>query len=315
MIKTAEIHDNEIARDVKETLRKLKAAQYVAKQPGPGLPGQVERRREDADAVAGPGRQDLIAARAPHRRLTTARGPVASACAGAATGPVVSRPSKEITMLDDTLKTQLAGLPRTPARSRSSSSRRSTTAPSRARDARAARRDRAAEPDKISVRYRRQRRAPALVRDQPRRRRHGRALRRASRWATSSPRWCWRCCRPAATRPRSTHDVIEQIKALEGDFVFETYMSLTCHNCPDVVQALNLMAVLNPRIRHVAIDGGAVPGRGRGAPDHGRADGVPERPALRLGPHGARGDPRQDRHRRGGARCRASWREGRPSTC
>jgi len=33
-------------------------------------------------------------------------------------------------------------------------------------------------------------------------------------------------------------------------------MSLTCHNCPDVVQALNLMAVLNPRIRHVAIDGG-----------------------------------------------------------
>jgi len=50
--------------------------------------------------------------------------------------------------------------------------------------------------------------------------------------------------------------VIEQIRALEGDFVFETWMSLTCHNCPDVVQALNLMAVLNPRIRHVAIDGG-----------------------------------------------------------
>ena len=49
-------------------------------------------------------------------------------------------------------------------------------------------------------------------------------------------------------------------------------MSLTCHNCPDVVQALNLMAVLNPRIRHVAIDGAPVPGRGRSAPDHGRAD-------------------------------------------
>ena len=56
--------------------------------------------------------------------------------------------------------------------------------------------------------------------------------------------------------PKLEADVIEQIKALEGDFVFETYMSLTCHNCPDVVQALNLMAVLNPRIRHVAIDGG-----------------------------------------------------------
>jgi alkyl hydroperoxide reductase subunit F len=50
-------------------------------------------------------------------------------------------------------------------------------------------------------------------------------------------------------------DVIEQIKNLEGDFSFETYFSLSCQNCPDVVQALNLMAVLNPRIRHTAIDG------------------------------------------------------------
>ena len=60
--------------------------------------------------------------------------------------------------------------------------------------------------------------------------------------------------------PKVEADLIEQIKALRrddgGDFVFETYMSLTCHNCPDVVQALNLMAVLNPRIRHVAVDGG-----------------------------------------------------------
>ncbi|MFO0275501.1 MAG: alkyl hydroperoxide reductase subunit F, partial [Betaproteobacteria bacterium] len=56
--------------------------------------------------------------------------------------------------------------------------------------------------------------------------------------------------------PKLAPEVIEQIRGLEGDFVFETYMSLTCHNCPDVVQALNLMAVLNPRIRHVAIDGG-----------------------------------------------------------
>ena len=56
--------------------------------------------------------------------------------------------------------------------------------------------------------------------------------------------------------PKLEAEVIAQIQALEGDFAFETYMSLTCHNCPDVVQALNLMAVLNPRIRHVAIDGG-----------------------------------------------------------
>lgn len=50
-------------------------------------------------------------------------------------------------------------------------------------------------------------------------------------------------------------DVIEQIKSIEGEFNFETYFSLSCQNCPDVVQALNLMAVLNPSIRHVAIDG------------------------------------------------------------
>jgi NADH-dependent peroxiredoxin subunit F len=50
-------------------------------------------------------------------------------------------------------------------------------------------------------------------------------------------------------------DVIEQVKHLDGDYRFETYFSLSCQNCPDVVQALNLMAVLNPRIRHVAIDG------------------------------------------------------------
>jgi alkyl hydroperoxide reductase subunit F len=56
--------------------------------------------------------------------------------------------------------------------------------------------------------------------------------------------------------PKVEARTIEQIRGLEGDFVFETWMSLTCHNCPDVVQALNLMAVLNPRVRHVAIDGG-----------------------------------------------------------
>ena len=56
--------------------------------------------------------------------------------------------------------------------------------------------------------------------------------------------------------PKVEADVIEQIKALDGDFNFEVYMSLTCHNCPDVVQALSLMAVLNPRIKTVVIDGG-----------------------------------------------------------
>ncbi len=51
-------------------------------------------------------------------------------------------------------------------------------------------------------------------------------------------------------------DLLEQVRALDGEFHFETYYSLSCHNCPDVVQALNLMSVLNPRITHTAIDGG-----------------------------------------------------------
>ncbi|HEY6610957.1 MAG TPA: alkyl hydroperoxide reductase subunit F, partial [Pseudomonas sp.] len=55
--------------------------------------------------------------------------------------------------------------------------------------------------------------------------------------------------------PKVSDEQIAQIKALDGDYQFETYFSLSCHNCPDVVQALNLMAVLNPRIKHVAIDG------------------------------------------------------------
>jgi alkyl hydroperoxide reductase subunit F len=55
--------------------------------------------------------------------------------------------------------------------------------------------------------------------------------------------------------PKVDADVIEQIKALPGNFRFETYISLSCHNCPDVVQAMNLMAVLNPGVSHVMIDG------------------------------------------------------------
>jgi alkyl hydroperoxide reductase subunit F len=54
---------------------------------------------------------------------------------------------------------------------------------------------------------------------------------------------------------KTAEDVIEQVRNLDGDYRFETYFSLSCQNCPDVVQALNLMSVINPRIQHVAIDG------------------------------------------------------------
>ncbi|UJB67148.1 alkyl hydroperoxide reductase subunit F [Acidovorax sp. YS12] len=61
--------------------------------------------------------------------------------------------------------------------------------------------------------------------------------------------------------PKVEQDLIEQVQALSpvdgGDFNFEVYMSLSCHNCPDVVQALSLMAVLNPKVKTTVIEGGA----------------------------------------------------------
>ncbi|MBV7418199.1 MULTISPECIES: alkyl hydroperoxide reductase subunit F [Comamonas] len=55
---------------------------------------------------------------------------------------------------------------------------------------------------------------------------------------------------------KESADLLEQIKAINVPLHFETYYSLSCHNCPDVVQALNLMSALNPQITHTAIDGG-----------------------------------------------------------
>lgn len=57
--------------------------------------------------------------------------------------------------------------------------------------------------------------------------------------------------------PKVEQSVIDRIKSIKGEYHFETYVSLTCHNCPDVVQALNLMSILNPGITHTMIDGAA----------------------------------------------------------
>ncbi len=56
--------------------------------------------------------------------------------------------------------------------------------------------------------------------------------------------------------PKVSAESIEQIKALDGEYLFEIYMSLSCHNCPDVVQALSLMAIYQPKVKTVVIDGG-----------------------------------------------------------
>ena len=56
--------------------------------------------------------------------------------------------------------------------------------------------------------------------------------------------------------PKVDADLLEQVRGLEGDFHFEMYFSLSCHNCPDVVQALTLMALENSRITATLIEGG-----------------------------------------------------------
>lgn len=56
--------------------------------------------------------------------------------------------------------------------------------------------------------------------------------------------------------PKVSEKLIKVIKSIDQEYHFETYVSLTCHNCPDVVQALNIMSVLNPHITHTMIDGG-----------------------------------------------------------
>ena len=58
-------------------------------------------------------------------------------------------------------------------------------------------------------------------------------------------------------KPKVDDKVIDQIKNIRGEYNFTTYISLSCHNCPDVVQALNIMSVLNPNIKHTMVDGAA----------------------------------------------------------
>ncbi len=49
--------------------------------------------------------------------------------------------------------------------------------------------------------------------------------------------------------------IAHRIKALRGKVQLQTYVSLTCTNCPDVVQALNVMSLINPNVSNETIDG------------------------------------------------------------
>src|SRR6187431_862765 len=75
--------------------------------------------------------------------------------------------------------------------------------------------------------------------------------------------------------PKVSDEVLQQIRALDGDYAFEMYFSLSCHNCPDVVQALTLLALHNPRVSATLIESGRFP-------DEFEARGVMAVPATFL---------------------------------
>lgn len=74
---------------------------------------------------------------------------------------------------------------------------------------------------------------------------------------------------------KEEQSLIDAVRAVKGEHHFVTYMSLTCQNCPTVVQALNAMAVLNPNIHHTAVDGGT-------HTDEVEAKGIASVPAIYL---------------------------------
>ena len=80
--------------------------------------------------------------------------------------------------------------------------------------------------------------------------------------------------------PKVEQAIQDRIKQISQPLHFETYVSLTCHNCPDVVQALNIMAVLNPNISHTMIEGGMFKAE-VDAKNYGRTNRLFERGRIR----------------------------------
>jgi alkyl hydroperoxide reductase subunit F len=114
--------------------------------------------------------------------------------------------------------------------------------------------------------------------------------------------------------PKLDPERVEQIRSLDDDLEFEVYMSLSCHNCPDVVQAVNTMAALNPRIRAVTVDGALF------QDEVARAGSWPCRRfsstaslSARAAWASKRSWPRSTPARRGGTP--PGWRRRRPTTC
>ena len=295
----------------KELLRKVKAAQYVATHPGEVCPAKWKRRRQDADPVAGPGRQDLS-----HRRFGTTDGPCrqpATQDRELSTGAGTRAPPDALTKESHHARRQpqgpAQGLPRTRRRADRTGrlARRQPAVAARCASC-STRSPRCS--DKITVRDDGNDARAPFVLDQPGRRRHRRALRRHP----DGPRVHLAGAGAAAGRRPPAQGRRRRHRADPGA---RRRLRLRDLHLADLPQLPRRGAGAQP-------DGGAqpahpprddrrraVPGRGRRAPDHGRADRVPERRDVRPGPHEHRGDPGQARHRRRGARCREARRQGR----
>ncbi len=77
--------------------------------------------------------------------------------------------------------------------------------------------------------------------------------------------------------PKVSDEVLTQIKELNLSSHFDVFVSLSCHNCPDVVQALNLIAIYNPGTTATMIDGAFFQEEVEAAQNYGCTDGIPRR--------------------------------------
>ena len=117
--------------------------------------------------------------------------------------------------------------------------------------------------------------------------RHRRSASPACRWAMNSPRWCWRCCRSAAIRRKVAQDADRADPGARRRLHVRDLFLAVLPELPGRGAGAEPDGVLNPRITPRRDRRRAVPGRGRAAQGHGGADRLPQRRAVRPGPHGA----------------------------
>lgn len=283
-----------IGHNAVNLLRRIKAAQYVRAHPGEVCPAKWEEGEKDTRSVAAPRQQDLtlgdrqtrLPVNAGGRQYVIFSAPVArpqpfwrsAPCSTRTTVPVEGLSGEGRSPDRDHCFGQL-----TQSRRDVGTSRRTGLFPTRSRSWKRAMTE--------SMH-------PSFTLTSPGR--HQSAFRRRSD-GPSSPRLCWLCCRSAATAAHRAGDHRSD-RDLDGDFLFETYFSLLPRIAPMCAGALNLMAVLNPRVKHVAVDGGVFPAEVQSRQVMSVPTVYLNGQLFRSGENGGRGDRLEARHRSAGPR-------------